>query len=62
SDDVWLNLADFHIHFWGRCTERPQFRPEDMREIQLRVYPSKPNAPIEVGLSVMEPLMDASER
>ena len=53
ADDVWLNLEDFHIYFWGRCTEDPRFHPERIREIQLRFYFAKTNDPVKVRLSFM---------
>ncbi len=53
AKEIWLNLADFNVYFWGRCTEDPTFRPEDVREIQLRVYIAKANDPREVRIEVM---------
>ena len=43
NDDVWLNLEDFHIYFWGRCSENPVFRPQDVEEIRLRLYFARAN-------------------
>lgn len=36
--DLWLNLHDFHVYFWGHCTDDPRFRPENVRQMQLRFY------------------------
>ena len=51
SDDVWLNLADFHIYFWGRCSEHPDFRPQDIEEIRLRCNFTRANDPRMIQLS-----------
>jgi hypothetical protein len=55
GDDVWLNLEDFHVYFWGRCSDRPVFHPEAVEEIQLRFYIARPNDPRTVKLTLMEP-------
>jgi hypothetical protein len=55
KDDVWLNLEDFYIYFWGPCGQNPQFDPARVRELQLRFYFSKPDDPLEVRLSLLEP-------
>jgi hypothetical protein len=55
SNEVWLNLKDFGIYFWGRCTGNPVFRPELVEEIQLRVYLAEPEVPMTLALSVMSP-------
>ena len=54
-DDVWLNLKDFHIYFWGPCSENPQLNPASVRELQLRFYFTKPNDPLAVRLSLLQP-------
>jgi hypothetical protein len=54
-DDVWLNLKDFHIYFWGPCSENPQFNPAGVRELQLRFYFAKANDPLAVTLSLLTP-------
>jgi hypothetical protein len=51
SDDVWLNLADFHIYFWGRCSEHPDFRAQDIEEIRLRCNFMRANDPRMIRLS-----------
>jgi hypothetical protein len=51
SDDVWLNLEDFHIYFWGRCSAHPVFRPQDVEEIRLRLYFTRANDQRSVRLS-----------
>jgi hypothetical protein len=53
ASDVWLNLNDFGAYFWGRCTDNPQFHPENVEEIQIRFYLSKPNDPVDIALSFM---------
>ena len=55
SADVWLNFKDFGVYFWGRCTESPEFRPEEIEEIQLRFDLATVNAPMDVALSIMRP-------
>ena len=55
KNDVWLNLKDFHIYFWGPCSENPQFDPARVRELQLRFYFAKANDPLAVRLSFLTP-------
>jgi hypothetical protein len=52
-EDVWLNLRDFGLYIWSRATSRPEFRPERVREIQLRFYFAQAKDPIEVGFTLM---------
>jgi hypothetical protein len=54
NDDVWLNLEDFHIYFWGRCSEHPVFRPQDVEEIRLRLYFARVNDPRLIRLSFVQ--------
>ena len=54
-NDVWLNLKDFHIYFWGPCSKNSRFDPASVRELQLRFYFAKPNDPLVVRLSFMAP-------
>jgi hypothetical protein len=54
NDDVWLNLEDFHIYFWGRCSEHPVFRPQDVEEIRLRLYFARANDPRLIRLSFVQ--------
>lgn len=54
SDDVWLNLDDFHIYFWGRCSERPDFRPQDIDEIRLRFFFARAHDPRLIRLSFVQ--------
>ena len=35
--ELWLNLNDFHVYF-GVCSTSPEFRPKEIRELQLRFY------------------------
>jgi hypothetical protein len=55
SSEVWLNVHDMQIYFWGRCTVNPRFHPERVREIQLRFYCNKAGERMRVRLSWMEP-------
>jgi len=48
--ETWLSYEDFNLYAWGRITENPTFRPEDIREIQLRFFPSVLPAKIGVAL------------
>jgi hypothetical protein len=54
-NDLWLNLKDFHIYFWGPCSENPRFNPASVRELQLRFYFAKANDPLAVRLSLLQP-------
>jgi hypothetical protein len=54
KDDVWLNLKDFYIYFWGPCSQTPKFDPARVRELQLRFYFSKPDDPLAVRLSLLK--------
>jgi hypothetical protein len=51
-----LAYKDFHLYAWGRCTDDPRFRPEDIREIQLRFYGSPHDDPVQLRLDVVAPL------
>ena len=53
-DDVWMNLEDFHIYFWGRCSEHPIFRPQDIDEIRLRFYFTRANESRSIRLSFVQ--------
>lgn len=55
KDDVWLNLKDFYIYFWGPCSQNPKFDPARVRELQLRFYFAKANDPLTVRLSFLTP-------
>lgn len=55
SSAIFLGYRDFQIYAWGRCSENPRFRPEDIREVQLRFYPSSPDARFDVALDVVSP-------
>jgi hypothetical protein len=54
-NDVWLSFEDFHVYFWSRCTDHPDFHPQDIDELQLRFYFAKANDPRTVRLSLLEP-------
>jgi hypothetical protein len=54
-DEAWLNLDDFHVYFWGRCSENPVFRPKDVDQIRLRFYFSRANDPRMIQLSLWQP-------
>lgn len=53
--DVYLAYADFHPYAFGRVGADPEFRPEDVREIQLRFYPPEGRAKFCVKLEVALP-------
>jgi hypothetical protein len=53
KNDVWLNLKDFYIYFWGPCFENPRFDPARVRELQLRFYLAKASDPLGVRLSLL---------
>ncbi len=54
SSDVWLNLADFNLYFWGHCGADARLHPERIREVQLRFFFTKANDPVEARLSFMK--------
>ena len=54
AGETWLNLEDFGVYFWGRCSPQPVFRPDQIEEIQLRFFPNQPQTPMEVAISVMQ--------
>lgn len=53
--DVWLNLRDFHVYFWGRCDEHPSFHAPAIREVQLRFYPGRQEAAVRLELLLAKP-------
>jgi len=53
--EVLLAYRDFNIYPFGRCLRRPEFHPEDVREIQLRFYPSPGADKCTVQLDVIAP-------
>ena len=53
SGDVWLNMDDFNLFFWGRCDADTRLNPQDIREVQLRFYFRKADDPVEARLSFM---------
>ena len=57
-EDVWLNLNDFHVYFWGRCSEHPILRPQDVDEIRLRLYFAQANDPRLIRLSLWQARSD----
>jgi hypothetical protein len=58
-DDLWLNLEDFGVYFWGRCTESPRLRPEQVEEIRLRCYFNRADEPRVIRWSFLQPIADA---
>jgi len=61
-DDVWLNLDDFHVYFWGRCSDQPVFHPEAIEEIQLRLYIARANDPRTVRLTLLKARQPSEEK
>jgi hypothetical protein len=55
SRELWLNLHDFHIYFWGRCSDDPVFRPKRIRELQLRFYPSHAGGSMTLSMALERP-------
>ena len=53
--EVWLNLRDFQIYFWGRCTETPVFKPEEVEELHFWFLGNQAEDPRTVKFSVMVP-------
>jgi hypothetical protein len=58
--EVLLAYRDFNIYPFGRCLRRPDFHPEDVREVQLRFYPSPGADKCAVQLDVIAPQKKAS--
>ncbi len=54
---VTLAYEDFHPYAFGRLTDRPIFRPESIREIQLRFYPMQSPAVFRVRVDVAGPVI-----
>jgi hypothetical protein len=54
-DDVWMNLEDFHIYFWGRCSDHPILSPQNVEEIRLRFYFTRANESRSIRLSFLQP-------
>ena len=46
----WLALDDFHPYAWGKLDGQRRLRPERVREVQLRFYPSRGPAMTDVEL------------
>ena len=57
-DDVWLNLDDFHIYFWSRCSDHPIFRPKEIKEVRLRPYFARAHDPRLIRLSLWQTPQD----
>jgi hypothetical protein len=55
SREIWLNLHDFHIYFWGRCSADPVFQPKNIREIQLRFFCTQAGDSVRIELTVARP-------
>lgn len=51
--DVRLNLEDFHLDLFGRASADYRFRPERIREVQLRFYLRRTGEKLGVKLSVL---------
>jgi hypothetical protein len=54
-NEIFLSYRDFHPYVWGRNTGAAVFRPEDIREIQLRFSSQLPSRPIDVRLDIVAP-------
>lgn len=54
-NDTYLGFDDFQLYVFGRCLEKPVFRPEDIREIQLRFFTQAPSKSVVVRLDVVAP-------
>ena len=55
SSEVWLNVHDMQIYFWGHCLPDPTFHPERVKEIQLWFYRKTPGEKMRIQLSWMTP-------
>ena len=53
-NEVLFSYQDFNLYAFGRISERPVFRPEAIREIQLRFYPVVQLADYRVRLDVVK--------
>jgi hypothetical protein len=52
-NEILLSYDDFHLHSFGRSTEKPFFDPSAIREIQLRFYMISKAKPATVELDVV---------
>jgi hypothetical protein len=52
-------MDDFGVYFWGRCTESPRLRPEQVEEIRLRCYFNRADEPRVIRWSFLQPIADA---
>ena len=52
---LWLNLNDFHVYFWGRCSPTPSFAPAKIRELELRFYCAHAGDDIGLSFSLARP-------
>ncbi len=55
SDELWLNIADFHLYGWGRTEGDPKLNPVEVREIHLRTYLGKTGQPLHLQISCWQP-------
>lgn len=53
--ETFLGYDDLHTYAWGSYRRNQIFRPEDIREIQLRFYGAPGSAPAELQLDVVAP-------
>jgi hypothetical protein len=53
--ELKLDLRDFHPYAWGKVDENHVLRPERIREIQVRFYFRRTEAPLAVRLSFLAP-------
>lgn len=54
GNELWLNLADFGVYFWGPCSDKPILRPERVTQIRIRCYFGRENEPRKLRLSLLE--------
>lgn len=55
SSEIWLNIHDMQVYFWGRCTADPRFNPRRVTEIQLWFFRKTPGEKMRIELSWMTP-------
>lgn len=51
--ELLLAFRDFHLYAWGRVTENYKLDPKKVREVQLRLFMTPDQAPMEVRIDVV---------
>lgn len=60
ANEVWLNLEDFSLFAWGRCTDRPEMRAAEIDQIRVRSYQTSSESWRTIRLSLLVPKVGAA--